>query len=352
MNDVLTPDPRPARPRRARVVRRDRRRRSARSSKAASPTCRPRASSSRCGPRARPRASSRRWSARCTTTPPRVDVAAGRHRHVRHRRRPRGHGQRLDDGRADRGGRGRACREARQSRRVVALRIRRRARSARRRDRARARRRRARASTTAGVGFCFAPRYHPAMRFLGPARKELGVPTTFNFLGPLAEPGRRAPPGDRRLRSGDGADDARRAAGARRRARAGVPRRRRPRRAHDHHDEHRARAGRRRPCASTPLDPLDFGLARADAAALARRRRGDERRRASARSWPATRARARDIAVLNAAAAARGRRASPPTSEPGSRSRPRPSTADAPPARSMRWSASARTRSSAENDGS
>lgn len=42
--------------------------------------------------------------------------------------------------------------------------------------------------TEAGIGFCLAPRYHPAMRFLGPARKELGVPTTFNFLGPLANP--------------------------------------------------------------------------------------------------------------------------------------------------------------------
>jgi anthranilate phosphoribosyltransferase len=40
----------------------------------------------------------------------------------------------------------------------------------------------------AGVGFCFAPRFHPAMRFLGPARRELAVPTTFNFLGPLANP--------------------------------------------------------------------------------------------------------------------------------------------------------------------
>jgi anthranilate phosphoribosyltransferase len=40
----------------------------------------------------------------------------------------------------------------------------------------------------AGVGFCFAPRYHPAMRFLGPARRELSVPTTINFLGPLANP--------------------------------------------------------------------------------------------------------------------------------------------------------------------
>jgi anthranilate phosphoribosyltransferase len=41
-----------------------------------------------------------------------------------------------------------------------------------------------------GMGFCFAPRFHPAMRFAGPVRKELGVPTVFNFLGPLANPGR------------------------------------------------------------------------------------------------------------------------------------------------------------------
>lgn len=39
-----------------------------------------------------------------------------------------------------------------------------------------------------GIGFCFAPVFHPAMRFAAPARKELGVPTIFNFLGPLANP--------------------------------------------------------------------------------------------------------------------------------------------------------------------
>jgi len=39
-----------------------------------------------------------------------------------------------------------------------------------------------------GIGFCFAPVFHPAMRFAGPARKELGVPTVFNILGPLANP--------------------------------------------------------------------------------------------------------------------------------------------------------------------
>ncbi|MDA8356165.1 MAG: anthranilate phosphoribosyltransferase [Actinomycetota bacterium] len=42
----------------------------------------------------------------------------------------------------------------------------------------------------AGMGFCFAPRFHPAMRHAGPVRRELGVPTVFNFLGPLANPAR------------------------------------------------------------------------------------------------------------------------------------------------------------------
>lgn len=41
-----------------------------------------------------------------------------------------------------------------------------------------------------GMGFCFAPRYHPAMRYAGPVRRELGVPTVLNFLGPLANPAR------------------------------------------------------------------------------------------------------------------------------------------------------------------
>jgi anthranilate phosphoribosyltransferase len=41
-----------------------------------------------------------------------------------------------------------------------------------------------------GMGFCFARRFHPAMRFAGPVRSELGVPTVFNILGPLANPAR------------------------------------------------------------------------------------------------------------------------------------------------------------------
>lgn len=41
-----------------------------------------------------------------------------------------------------------------------------------------------------GIGFCFAPVFHPAMKNAAPARKALGTPTVFNFLGPLANPAR------------------------------------------------------------------------------------------------------------------------------------------------------------------
>jgi len=39
-----------------------------------------------------------------------------------------------------------------------------------------------------GMGFLFAPTYHPAMRFVGPARKQIGKRTIFNRLGPLSNP--------------------------------------------------------------------------------------------------------------------------------------------------------------------
>ncbi|MFB6818709.1 anthranilate phosphoribosyltransferase [Streptomyces sp. NPDC056347] len=42
----------------------------------------------------------------------------------------------------------------------------------------------------AGITFCFAVRFHPALRYVARARKELGTPTTFNILGPLTNPAR------------------------------------------------------------------------------------------------------------------------------------------------------------------
>src|SRR5690349_13487488 len=39
-----------------------------------------------------------------------------------------------------------------------------------------------------GFGFALAPRFHASMRHAGPTRKELGIPTAFNFLGPIANP--------------------------------------------------------------------------------------------------------------------------------------------------------------------
>ncbi|MEO5974067.1 MAG: anthranilate phosphoribosyltransferase [Ilumatobacteraceae bacterium] len=40
----------------------------------------------------------------------------------------------------------------------------------------------------AGMGFCYAPRFHPAFRHAGPSRREVGIPTAFNLLGPMANP--------------------------------------------------------------------------------------------------------------------------------------------------------------------
>ncbi len=42
----------------------------------------------------------------------------------------------------------------------------------------------------AGMGFCFAPTFHPAFRYAAPSRREVGIPTVFNLLGPMANPGR------------------------------------------------------------------------------------------------------------------------------------------------------------------
>lgn len=39
-----------------------------------------------------------------------------------------------------------------------------------------------------GVGFMYAPAFHPAMRYVGPTRREIGIRTVFNVLGPLTNP--------------------------------------------------------------------------------------------------------------------------------------------------------------------
>lgn len=40
-----------------------------------------------------------------------------------------------------------------------------------------------------GITFCFATAFHPSMRHAAPVRRDLGIPTAFNFLGPLTNPG-------------------------------------------------------------------------------------------------------------------------------------------------------------------
>ena len=114
----------------------------------------------------------------------------------------------------------------------------------------------ARCVAEAGMGFCFAPRFHPALRHAGPPRRELGIPTAFNILGPLANPGRVRRMVVGRGRPVDGRADAGRARRPRGRARPDRPRRRRPRRADHHRTVTGARAPRRdghgRSCSTRP----------------------------------------------------------------------------------------------------
>ena len=48
----------------------------------------------------------------------------------------------------------------------------------------------ARVFSEVGIGFAFAPGFHPGFRHAAPVRAELGVPTVFNYLGPLCNPAR------------------------------------------------------------------------------------------------------------------------------------------------------------------
>ena len=48
----------------------------------------------------------------------------------------------------------------------------------------------ARCATELGIGFCFAPTFHPAMKNVAQTRREMGVTTVFNIVGPLSNPAR------------------------------------------------------------------------------------------------------------------------------------------------------------------
>jgi anthranilate phosphoribosyltransferase len=152
----------------------------------------------------------------------------------------------------------------------------------------------------AGIGFMFAPVFHPGAAHAAPIRRELGVPTAFNFLGPLTNPARPAA-------QIVGVSDPRMLPLVaevlhRRGVRAMVFR------SHDGLDELTTtgpssvvRTGEDEPL-GFDLDPSELGLARADPAALAG---GDAERNAAiaASILGGEHGPARDVVLLNAAAA-------------------------------------------------
>ena len=153
----------------------------------------------------------------------------------------------------------------------------------------------------AGIGFFFAPVFHPGMRHAGAPRRELGIATVFNFLGPLTNPARP-------VAAAIGCADRAHGAGARggpgrpRRPGAGVPRRRRPRRADDGDDVVGVggprRRGRARPGGPRGARHPGVGARTRCAAAP-----GLQRGRLPAGRWTGEQGPVRDAVLLNAAAA-------------------------------------------------
>ena len=94
-----------------------------------------------------------------------------------------------------------------------------------------------------GFAFLFAPAYHPAMKHVGPVRRDLGFRTVFNLLGPICNPAGVRRQLDRHLFAEEWLE-ARRACAFRSRHRKGLgrARQRRPRR----DDDHRRHAALRR----------------------------------------------------------------------------------------------------------
>ena len=207
--------------------------------------------------------------------PDRRSGCRGRRR--RHRRRSPAHRQHLDDGRAGRR-RGRApCGQARQPGGVVGVGSGRRPGGAGCPPGLSPAQRVAQLAGEVGITFCFAQLFHPAFRHAAVARRELGVPTAFNFLGPLTNPAQpsaaavgvaddRMAPIVAGVLSGRGGDG------------PGVPRGRRPRRALDGLDLERmgGLGGRGRTAVAGPRPPR---RTRGDPGGPAGRRRHPQRRR-------------------------------------------------------------------------
>jgi hypothetical protein len=138
-----------------------------------------------------------------------------------------------------------------------------------------------------GVAFLFAPLYHPALRYAGPTRSELGVPTVFNFLGPVANPARPSAQAvgvfDPRM------GGHRRRAGRPRLFGPGVPRLRRAGRA-DHDRAVRAVGRARRGGGADGVPPASLGLPRPRSPTCAAATPAHNAAW-SARCWPASTAR-------------------------------------------------------------
>ena len=243
---------------------------------------------------------------RCARARCPLSRATRRRRHLRHRRRRRGHLQHLDRRRRSSWRRA-ACRVAKHGNRSVVepLRQRRRVRGARRPRRRRRRRSSSAASPRPGIGFFFAPTFHPSMRHAGGAAPRARRPDGVQPARPADQSGRRARASwsacrGRSSPSSLAALPALLGVAARLgRARRGRHRRDLDRRATRRVAECR---GRRRSTRSTCI-PSDVGLPRRRPATLRGGDAAENARDHAARCSPARAGRARDVVLLNAGAA-------------------------------------------------
>ena len=153
-----------------------------------------------------------------------------------------------------------------------------------------------------GIGFFFAPTFHPSMRHAGPTRRALGVRTAFNLLGPLTNPARRHAAAGRRAAAGVHRADGARADAARIGARLGGARRRRHRRDLDDRLHQGVGVPRRRGQDVLPASGRRRA-AQGVAGGAAGRRRATRTRAIISAVLDGERGAARDVVLLNAGAA-------------------------------------------------